>query len=153
MEDAYQRERGADVRGLGNRVLGRLQAEDPQTLTYVNNTILVSEELTPADLALVPRDKLAGFVSVRGSGNSHVAILAEAMGVPTVMGAEELPTELLDGKPLIVDGFAGMVITYPKDEEVDYYQKIMQEEADLVEGLGVAQEPCRSLDGHRVGIA
>ncbi len=150
MEDAYLRERGADVRGLGNRVLGRLQAEDPQTLTYVDNTILVSEELTPADLALVPRDKLAGFVSVRGSGNSHVAILAEAMGVPTVMGAEELPTELLDGKPLIVDGFAGVVITYPKDEEVDYYQKIMQEEADLVEGLGVAQEPCRSLDGHRV---
>ena len=65
MEDAYLRERGADVRDLGNRVLSQLQSTDTWVQIYPNDTILVSKELTPADLAKVPREKLAGFVSVK----------------------------------------------------------------------------------------
>lgn len=153
MDDAYLRERGADVRDLGNRVLAKLQSADTRVQHYPENTILVSQELTPGDLALVPREKLAGFVSVRGSGKSHVAILAEAMGVPTVMGVEDLPIELLDDKPMIVDGFEGVVITYPKAEERKYYEKVIAEEAALVEGLEVSgDQPCHTTDGHRVRL-
>ena len=152
MQDPYLRERGADVRDLGNRVLSRLQEGDTREVTYADNTVLVSSELTPADLAMVPRDKLAGIVSVKGSGNSHVAILAEAMGIPTVMGVNDMPAELLDGKPLIIDGFAGRVIAYPKEEEVAYYQHILEEEAALVQGLEQGDGPCLSLDGHRVRL-
>jgi phosphotransferase system enzyme I (PtsP) len=153
MEDAYLRERGADVRDLGNRVLANLQSTDTRKQHYPENTVLVSQELTPADLAKVPREKLAGFVSVTGSSKSHVAILAEAMGVPIVMGVEDLPSELLDEKPIIVDGFEGVVITYPRPEEVDYYEKIIAEEAALVEGLEVTgDQPCFTKDGHRVRL-
>jgi phosphotransferase system enzyme I (PtsP) len=153
MEDAYLRERGADVRNLGNRVLSKLQSTDTRVQIYPNDTILVSKELTPADLAKVPREKLAGFVSVKGSGNSHVAILAEAMGVPTVMGVEDLPIEILDEKPLIVDGFEGVVITYPKEVEKTYYRRIIVEEAALVEDIKVSgDQPCHTLDGHRVRL-
>ncbi len=153
MEDEYLRERGADVRGLGNRVLAKLQSVDTRVIDYPDDTILIAEELTPADLAIVPREKLVGFVSVKGSGKSHVAILAEAMGVPTVMGVSDLPTALLDGKPLIVDAFEGTVITYPRKEEIKYYKKIVKEEAALVEGLGgTGDEPCISKDGHRVRL-
>ncbi len=153
MEDDYLRERGADVRDLGNRVLANLQTKDTRPQHFPDGTILVSQELTPADLALVPREKLAGFVSVKGSGKSHVAILAEAMGVPTVMGVEDLPIELLDEKPLIIDGFDGVVITYPKEEEIRYYQRIADEEAALVKGLEVSgDQPCHTLDGHRVRL-
>lgn len=153
MEDDYLRERGADVRDLGNRVLAKLQLADTRQQVYPDNTILVSMELTPADLARVPREKLAGFVSVKGSGKSHVAILAEAMGVPTVMGVADLPIELLDEKPMILDGFDGVVITYPKPEEQKYYERIQIEEAALVEGLEVSgDEPCFTKDGHRVGL-
>ena len=153
MEDDYLRERGADVRDLGNRVLAKLQSSDTRVQHYPANTILVSHELTPGDLAKVPRDKLAGFVSVKGSGKSHVAILAEAMGVPTVMGVEDLPIDLLDEKPMIVDGFEGSVVTYPRLEEHDYYKKVIAEEAALVEGLEVSGEkPCHTLDGHRVRL-
>jgi len=113
----------------------------------------VSKELTPADLAKVPREKLAGFVSVNGSGKSHVAILAEAMGVPTVMGVEDLPIEVLDEKPIIVDGFEGVVITYPKEAEVEYYRGIIAEEAALVEDIKVSgDQPCHTPDGHRVRL-
>jgi phosphotransferase system enzyme I (PtsP) len=153
MEDEYLRERGADVRDLGNRVLFNLQSADTRKRRYPKKTILVSNELTPADLALVPRSRLAGFISVRGSGKSHVAILAEAMGVPTVMGVEELPIELLDGAPLIVDGFAGAVISYPKKEEKRYYDQVAQEEQALVEGFEVrGEEPCYTSDGHRIRL-
>ena len=153
MEDAYLRERGADVRDLGNRVLSKLQSTDTRVQIYPNDTILVSKELTPADLAKVPREKLAGFVSVKGSGKSHVAILAEAMGVPTVMGVEDLPIEILDEKPIIVDGFEGVVITYPKEVEKTYYRRIIVEEAALVEDIKVSgDQPCHTLDGHRVRL-
>ncbi len=153
MEDAYLRERGADVKDLGTRVLARLQSADTREQFYPDNTILVSEELTPADLAKVPRNKLAGFVSIKGSGKSHVAILAEAMGIPTVMGVSDLPIELLDEKPMIVDGFGGIVVTYPKEEELGYYRRIIAEEAALVDGLTVSgDDPCHTKDGHRVRL-
>lgn len=153
MDDAYLRERGADVRDLGNRVLSNLQSKDTRPQHYPPGTILVSQELTPADLARVPRDRLAGFISIKGSGKSHVAILAEAMGVPTVMGVEDLPIELLDEKPLIIDGFEGVVITYPSEEQEQYYTRIAAEEAALVEGLEVTgDQPCHTIDGHRVRL-
>ncbi|MDA0977058.1 MAG: phosphoenolpyruvate--protein phosphotransferase, partial [Proteobacteria bacterium] len=153
MEDAYLRERGADVRNLGNRVLARLQSVDTRVQDYPDNTILISQELTPSDLALVPRDKLAGFVSLGGSGKSHVAILAEAMGIPTVMGVSDLPIGIVDGMPVIVDGFEGVVITYPKKQEKKYYERILSEETALVEGLEhLSEGPCHSKDGHRVRL-
>ena len=153
MDDPYLRERGADVRDLGSRVLAKLQSTDTRRQHYPENTILVSNELTPGDLANVPRDKIAGLVSIKGSGKSHVAILAEAMSVPTVMGVEDLPVELLDGKPMIIDGFEGVVITYPKEQERKYYERIIAEEDALVKGLEVTgDQPCHTLDGHRVRL-
>ena len=104
MDDSYLRERGTDVRDLGQRVLAKLQFSTGGRDKFPRDTILVGDELTPSMLASVPRDCLKGLVAVRGSGSSHVAILAKAMGVPSVMGAEDLPIELLEEKPLIVDG-------------------------------------------------
>ncbi|MCH7742238.1 MAG: phosphoenolpyruvate--protein phosphotransferase [Proteobacteria bacterium] len=153
MEDEYLRERGADIRDLGTRVLARLQSSDTRKVRFPKDTILVGEELAPADLAAVPRDKLVGLVSVKGSGTSHVAILAEALGVPTVMGVEDLPTQLLDGKPMIIDGFQGSIITYPSKEQLAYYRNIAKEEAMLVEGLEELKDKrCITPDGHRVRL-
>ena len=153
MEDEYLRERSSDLRDLGNRVLVNLQSLDTRRRRYPRKTILVSNELTPADLALVPTNQIAGFVSVKGSGKSHVAILAEAMGVPTVMGVEDLPIDLLDGASIIVDGFAGTVISYPKKEEKKYYEGIAMEEKAFVEGLEVHSDgPCYTKDGHRIRL-
>ncbi|MGY2367186.1 PEP-utilizing enzyme, partial [Pseudomonas azotoformans] len=63
----------------------------------------------------VPEGKLVGLVSVLGSGNSHVAILARAMGIPTVMGLVDLPYSKVDGIDMIVDGYHGEVYTNPSD--------------------------------------
>ena len=82
MSDDYLRERAVDIRDLCSRVLFYLQQKEPVTTKYSEDTILVSEELTPVMLAEAPKNKLNGLISVKGSGNSHVAILARTMGVP-----------------------------------------------------------------------
>jgi phosphotransferase system enzyme I (PtsP) len=82
MEDEYLSERAVDIKDLCSRVLFYLQEKEPVITDYSTDTILVSEELTPAMLAEVPKDKLKGMISIKGSGNSHVAILARTMGIP-----------------------------------------------------------------------
>ena len=90
-------------------MLGYLQADERENREFPHDTILVAEELTASMLGEIPRNRLAGLVSVRGSGNSHVAILARAMGIPTVMGAVDLPYTRLSNLSLVVDGYNGNV--------------------------------------------
>ncbi|MBB3103458.1 phosphoenolpyruvate--protein phosphotransferase [Azomonas macrocytogenes] len=153
MEDAYLRERASDVRDIGRRLLAYLQQARQQTLTYPDNTILVSEELSPTMLGDVPDGKLVGLVSVLGSGNSHVAILARALGIPTVMGAIDLPYSKLDGIELIVDGYRGEIIANPGDVLRQQYQTLVEEDRQLSRGLDLLRGlPCETTDGFRIPL-
>jgi phosphotransferase system, enzyme I, PtsP len=153
MDDAYLRERASDVKDLGRRLLAYLQQARQQTLVYPDNCILVSEELSPAMLGEVPEGKLVGLVSVQGSGNSHVAIFARAMGIPTVMGVVDLPYSKIDGIQLIVDGYHGEVFTNPSDVLRKQYADVVEEERQLAQGLDALRAlPCETLDGHRMPL-
>ena len=153
MDDAYLRERASDVKDLGRRLLAYLQQARQQSLVYPDNCILVSEELSPAMLGEVPEGKLVGLVSVLGSGNSHVAIFARAMGIPTVMGAVDLPYSKLDGIQLIVDGYHGEVFTNPSEVLRKQYADVVEEERQLTQGLATLSSlPCETLDGHRMPL-
>ncbi len=153
MNDAYLRERAADVRDLGRRVLAYLQDSSQQSLVFPENTILVGEELSASMLGEVPKERLAGLVSVQGSGNSHVAILARAMGVPTVMGAVDLPYTRIADREMIVDGYRGTIYTDPGPNLRKHYEDICAEEQELVKGLEALRDlPCETLDKHRVPL-
>ena len=153
MDDAYLRERASDVRDLGRRLLAYLQEDRSTNLVYPDNTILISEELTATMLGEVPEGKLVGLVSVLGSGNSHVAILARAMGIPTVMGLVDLPYSKVDGIDMIVDGHRGEVFTNPSEVLRKQYAEVVEEEKQLALGLDSLRElPCVTLDGHRVPL-
>ena len=153
MSDNYLRERAVDIRDLCSRVLFYLQQKEPITTEYSEDTILVSEELTPVMLAEVPKNKLNGLISVKGSGNSHVAILARTMGIPTVMGAVDLPLNKLDGKQVIVDGYKGEVIGNPSDIVLTRYRNTIKEQDELIAGLeGLKDVPCVSADDPRVHL-
>ncbi len=153
MDDHYLRERAADVRDLGRRVLSYLQQGEQAQVRYPQKTILISEELSPVMLGEVPQDALAGLVSVRGSSNSHVAILARALGVPTVMGAVDLPFHKLAGKKLIVDGNLGLVYSNPAQELLDYYAEVFEEENQFSKGLEAIRDlPCETPDNYRIPL-
>ena len=153
MEHSYLRERAVDVRDLGTRVLAQLQAEGRDETDYPLQTVLVSEELTASMLGEIPRQRLAGLVSVRGSGNSHVAILARAMGVPTVMGAVDLPYKRLRDVRVVVDGYSGLVQLNPSQELLTRYRDLADQDVALNRDLETLRDvPCETLDGHRVTL-
>ena len=151
MNDAYLSERAVDIKDLGRRILSYLQKDAKAQLIFPDNTILVSDELTPTMLGEVPREKLVGLVSVKGSGNSHVAILARAMGIPTIMGVLDAPLNRLDGKDLILDGYNGELFVSPSERLKHYYRQIVEEEKLLDQGLEALKDlPCETTDGHTI---
>lgn len=153
MNDPYLRERAVDVKDLGLRILCYLQDTDPMEREYKNNIILVGEELTASMLGEVPREKLVGLVSVRGSNNSHVAILARSMGIPTVMGVSGMPSKKLDGQAVIIDGYHGLLIANPSESVTRHYLDIYEEEKLVSKGLEqIRALPCETLDKYRISL-
>ena len=153
MEDSYISERASDVKELGQRVLAYLQDLRQKKTHFPDATILVAEEVTPAMIAEIPPEKLKGVVSQRGSGNSHVAIMARALDIPTVMGALDLPLFGVDGRPLIVDGFFGQVFVNPSMHVINHYQDLMEEEREFSEELKELKDlPSVTRDGRRVQL-
>jgi phosphotransferase system enzyme I (PtsP) len=153
LDDAYLRERAVDIKDLGRRVLAYLQESGDQAREYPEKTILIGEELTASALAEVPEERLAGLVSVRGSRNSHLAIMARALGVPTVVGAEDLPYMRLDHQQVIVDGSVGEVICNAAEDLRQHYEQLQAEDLEIAAGLEeLKDKPCESLDGHRLPL-
>ena len=141
MEDIYLRERASDIRDLGRRILTHLQGDQPQQIEYPPDTILVGEEVSAVQLAEVPIEHLAGVISASGSGSSHAAILARAMGVPAVMGVTDLPVGRMQNRALIVDGYRGRVYAEPTPSVREEYKRLLDQER----ALGAEVEAMRGL--------
>lgn len=148
MDDPYLRERAADVNDLGKRVLGYLQRNEKKSLPLPRRIILVGEDLSASALADIPVSQLVGIVSVKGSSNSHMAIIGRALGVPTVMGAVDLPWAELEGHELIIDGFSGDVISRASRSMRRVYLQRQREEKQLTKDLEKLRDiPCVTPDG------
>lgn len=131
MDDAYLRERATDLLDLGRRILAKLLREQSESFEYPDDLILVAEDVTPVMLGEVATRSLRAIVSVKGSANSHVAILARSLGIPAVMGAVDLPLGEISGAHLIVDGWRGEVIVEPSEHVLSEYQRAIQDAAIL----------------------
>ena len=104
-------------------------------------------------VAELPIEKLKGLISVEGAGNSHVAILARTMGIPTIMGVSDLPLSQLDGKKIVIDGYDGVVISNPSSEVLKNYTDTIKEQDQFVAGLeNLKSKPCETTDNHRVTL-
>lgn len=153
VDNEYLSERADDIRDLGCRVLMALQKNDRAALNYAERTILIGEVVTPTDLASVPEGCLYGVIAVKGSANSHVAILARAMKVPTVMGVGDAPIYEFQDKEIIVDGYYGQIYLSPKPSLRAEFERLLQEEQKLDATLDEIRElPAATKDGHRVSL-
>jgi len=153
LDNEYLRERAVDIKSLGHRVLGYLQSNDRALPHYAEKTILIGEELTASDIAEVPDGCLAGVISAHGSSSSHVAILARAMGVPTIMGVSEIPIYELQGKEIIVDGYYGQIYVSPTRDLREEFQRLSQEEHELTASLEAFRDtPAQTKDGNRISL-
>lgn len=154
MDDPYLSERATDIKDLGKRILQHLQEDNNgRQLDYPENAVLLADELTPAMLGLVPEGKLSGLISITGSGNSHAAILARSMGIPTVMGVVDLPYRRLNGAAVIVDGYSGRVYINPSVELVQAFSRIVLDEKVVTDELRVLRDyPAITKDGYRLPL-
>jgi phosphotransferase system, enzyme I, PtsP len=148
MDDSYLRERGTDIRDLGQRVLNNLLDTEKRKVKLPENVILVADNVTATMLAEIPREKLMAIVSLKGSVNSHAAIMARALNIPAVMGVDELPLLQWQGQYLIVDGYLGNVLLSPVATICTEYRRLINEDAALnaryVEEISL---PAQSLCG------
>ncbi|MCW8828814.1 MAG: phosphoenolpyruvate--protein phosphotransferase [Gammaproteobacteria bacterium] len=153
MDDPYLRERAEDVRDLGRRILLQLQQKNAKGMDYPKNTILVGEEITASMLAEVPAARLVGVVSVRGSRTSHTAILARALGIPAVLGVDDMPVGRINDREIIADGYSGRVYVNAPKEIKKEYRRLQQEERELTADLqGLRDEESVTTDGVHIPL-
>ncbi|WP_100643747.1 phosphoenolpyruvate--protein phosphotransferase [Alteromonas facilis] len=158
MEDPYMQERAIDIIDLSNRILRNIveatQRSEKEPARCVSQpSILLAEEVSAPMLAEFPREYLVGIISIRGSNNSHAAILARAMGVPAVMGLDKVSPQLLDGKDILLDGYSGEVIVNPQRTIKAEFEQLIQEEVELSERIEAhADRPSVTLDNHKVSL-
>ena len=153
MDDPYLRERAADVNDLGVRVLEYLQAKDKDRAPMPRRIVLVGEDLSATALADIPVHRLVGIISLKGSSNSHMAIVGRALGIPTVMGAINLPWVELEGQELIVDGSTGDVISRATRSVRRHYVQRQREEKLFNKDLEKLRDiPCHTPDGIRFAL-
>ncbi|MBD5459330.1 MAG: phosphoenolpyruvate--protein phosphotransferase [Lachnospiraceae bacterium] len=130
MEDDYMRGRAADVKDISGRLLTILQGGEKTGIHTQEPVIIVADDLAPSETVQLDKDKVLSFVTIHGSSNSHTAILARTMGIPSLIGTALPPDETLDGKLGIVDGTNGLFYVDPDEETYARLQQAQREEAE-----------------------
>src|SRR3990172_9470485 len=153
IEDEYLKERAADVRDVAQRLLENLSGIKEETLVIPREAILVADDLSPADLAVIERDRFRGIVLATGGVTSHASILAKSFEIPSVVAVDGLLESVRQGDSLIVDGNSGLVYTNPREEVIKEYDRLEREYLAFNRELDALRElPAETQDGHRVSL-
>jgi phosphoenolpyruvate-protein phosphotransferase (PTS system enzyme I) len=147
--DTYLRERAADLRDVGRRVLAALlQERGPECMEIPDGSIVVAEELLPSVTARLELNQVRGFVTERGSKFSHSSILARSMRTPAVAGVADAPRVIKTGDQIIVDGMSGVVFVNPEPSVQSEYERLEGEFCAYKNGLQqIVSLPSVTADG------
>jgi phosphotransferase system enzyme I (PtsI) len=154
MENATMRERAADLRDIGRQLVGALLATARQKYTANGaDYLFAAEEFLPSDAGILDRAHIRGIVTAHGGKYSHGAILARSLGIPAVVGIDQIMLESTNGTMAIVDGDAGLVILEPSAEELaDYEQRARDQRAVDRRIAEVRFQPSVTPDGTHVQL-
>lgn len=122
MDNEYMRERGADIKDVGERMMRISLGADMDLACLPDNAIVIARDLTPSDTAQLDKKKVKAFITEVGSKTSHSAIMARSMGIPAVVGAENICKEVKDGNQIIVNGSTGEIYIQPNVSLLEQYE-------------------------------
>ena len=128
MDDDYMRERAADVRDISERLLTILNGEETGAVDADEPKIIVAEDLAPSETVQLDKDKVLSFVTVKGSLNSHTAILARTMAIPALVNTSVSLESEIDGRLGIVDGANGTFYVDPDEATLAEMKKRQEED-------------------------
>ena len=154
LEDAYLRERAADVRDVCRRMMGFLKGvEDDPFRQVQEEVILFAEELNPSDTAKMNFRYIRGIVTEKGGSTSHIAILARSMEIPALFGVEGILEKVKEGQVVILDGTEGKLILSPDEKTRQDYTERKEAEGKLKRKLKEMNRlPAVTTDGRKVSL-
>jgi phosphotransferase system enzyme I (PtsI) len=154
IDDPYLAARVEDVRLVGARLIRNLTHAPSNSIGSIpSGAVLLADELSPADTALIDPGKIVGFATILGGPDSHTAIMARALGIPAVLGCGELFSEVSTGDLVLVDGTAGRVIINPSPESLANYEARCVVLARERRELGLIRHlPALTRDGANVAL-
>lgn len=154
MEDAYFRERAADIKDVSFRIKCHLLNKVIPDLSLINEeTIIVSNDLTPSDTAQLNKQFTKGFATAVGGRTSHSAIMARSLEIPAVVGINGLLDSVNHGDMIVLDALEGVVIVNPSEAEIKHYQIKANNFSELKASLKILKDADSvSTDGHHVEL-
>jgi phosphotransferase system enzyme I (PtsI) len=154
MENPAMRERAADLRDIGRQLVGALMAQARQKYTANGaDYLFAAEEFLPSDAGLLDRAHIRGIVTAHGGKYSHGAILARSLGIPAVVGVDQVMLESNTGTMAIIDGDAGVVLLDPTAEELREYARRAREQRAVDRRIAeVRFQPSVTRDGVAVQL-
>ena len=155
MDDSYMQARAADVRDISNRLLECLSQKGEEGEEQKDEKIILcADDLSPSETVSLDQSRVLAFVTAKGSGNSHTAILARSMNIPAVIGVgEEFLSRIQEGDLCIADGDKGQVVIHPDRETLtsaEDRQKTDLEQKQFLQSLKGKENV--TLDGTKVDI-
>lgn len=153
MDDAYMKERAADVLDISRRIQVQLYGGEANDFSAYDGVILAADDLAPSETLQLDTDKILGFVTSGGSTNSHTAILARTLGITAVVNTgTQLHTDV-EGKTVIVDGFTGTVYLDPDSATLDKMKKKQAEaEKRKIRLEAYRGKESVTVDGYKVNV-
>ena len=153
MEDAYMRERGADIKDIGDRLMRNMLGMNPRGLSHISGeVILVAQDLAPSDTASLDKNVVKGIVTAAGGPTSHAAIMARTLEIPAVMGVGDIES-FVDGDKAVVLGTDGIVEINPSDADwAEYTNQAAAFQEELKRLRESANLEATTTDGHYVEL-
>ncbi|MFZ7119710.1 MAG: phosphoenolpyruvate--protein phosphotransferase [Eubacteriaceae bacterium] len=154
MDDVYLKERAADIKDVGGRILKNVLGIKSKNLNEISeDVIIIAYDLTPSDTAQMNKEKVLGFATDIGGRTSHTAIMARSLEIPAVLGLKTITQEVKDGDILIVDGLAGEVMINPSEDILHKYEKKKREYENYIKELEELKDlHAETKDGYRIEL-
>ena len=154
MDDAYMRERAADIKDVSRRLLANLLGKPlPNPALIDEEVVIIADDLTPSDTAQLNKNLVRGFATNIGGRTSHSAIMARSLEIPAVVACKTITEEVKDGDLIVLDGIEGTVMINPDEATVKEYETKRAEFVAYKEELKkLVNEKTVTTDGHHVEL-
>jgi len=154
LDDPYLRERAADFRDIGNRLLKNVLGIELVNLSDISEeVILIANDLTPSETAQINLDKVLGFITDIGGRTSHTSIMARSLEIPAIVGTNDITKCVKNGDMIILDALNNKIIINPSKAQLAEAKVVrdafLEEKAELAK---LKDLPAMTLDGHQVEV-
>lgn len=154
LDDEYLKERAADVRDIGKRLLKNILNMNIVDLSAITEeVVLVAQDLTPSETAQLNLDKVLGFITDIGGRTSHTSIMARSLELPAIVGTSDATRVIKNGDYIVLDGVNNKIYVNPSDIEIEklkaFRDEFNQEKHELAK---LKDLPAITLDGHQVEV-